>query len=167
MQLQIRAETPADVAAVEAVTVAAFLNAPHTSHTEQHIVRALREAGALSISLVAELDGRIVGHVALSRVSISDGAADWFGLGPISVSPAQQRQGIGTRLMQEALRLLIQHHAAGCVLLGDPAYYGRFGFKAHPGLTLPGVPREYFQALCFGAAPARGTVTYHATFNAT
>jgi putative acetyltransferase len=166
MQLHIRAATPADVAAVETVTVAAFLNAPHTSHTEQHIIRALRAADALAISLVAELDGSIVGHVALSRVIISDGSPGWFGLGPIAVSPAQQGQGIGTRLMREALRMLAQRNAAGCVLLGDPAYYGRFGFKVHSDLRLPGVPAEYFQALSFGAAPASGTVTYHTAFNA-
>lgn len=166
MQLHIRAETPADAAAIETVTVAAFLNAPHTSHTEQHIICGLRAAGALAISLVAELEGRIVGHVALSRVTISDGSVDWFGLGPISVCPARQRQGIGTCLMREALRLLAQRNAAGCVLLGDPVYYARFGFEARPGLILPGVPAEYFQALSFGATPASGTVAYHPAFHA-
>lgn len=87
MGLRIRNEAPGDAAAIEAVTVTAFLDAPHTDHTEQFIVRALRAAGQLSVSLVAEHDGVIVGHVAISPVAISDGATDWYGLGPVSVLP--------------------------------------------------------------------------------
>lgn len=164
--LHIRPETAAEVAAIDAVIVAAFRNAPHTQHTEQYIVRALRGSGALWLSLVAELDGHIAGHVALSRVSISDGTADWFGLGPIAVSPERQHAGIGTRLMQEALRGLTQRGAAGCVLLGDPAFYSRFGFAPHRSLVLPGVPAEYFQALSLGAPIPSGIVTYDAAFSA-
>ena len=171
MDLQIRCETAEDIAAIDAVTVAAFANAPHTAHTEQYIVRALRAAGALWLSLVAERQqrgvGRIVGHVALSNVAISDGSVGWFGLGPLSVSPEHQGLGIGTRLMHEALRLLRERGAARCVLLGDPAYYARFGFAAQPSLVLLGVPAEYFQALALGAPLPRGIVTYHAAFAAT
>ncbi|MDQ8154760.1 MAG: N-acetyltransferase [Gemmatimonadota bacterium] len=162
----IRQESPSDAAAIHAVTAAAFLNAPHTAHTEQFIVEALREAGALSISLVAEQDGEVVGHVALSPVLISDGSAGWYGLGPISVKPEFQRSGIGILLMQAALQLLRERGAAGCVLVGDPAYYSRFGFKPEPCLVLPDVPQEYFQALPFGAALPRGVVTFHEAFSA-
>lgn len=102
--MQIRNETQEDVFAIEAVTTAAFLNAPHTSHTEQFIVAALRAAGALSVSLVAEAEGAIVGHVAVSPVTISDGTPDWYGLGPISVLPAWQGQGVGSALMRAASR---------------------------------------------------------------
>jgi len=164
---KIREEVPADVPAIEAVTVAAFLNAVHTSHSEQYIVNALRRAGALSISLVAEIDGVLVGHVALSPVNISDGSAHWFGLGPISVLPAHQRGGVGSTLMQAALAALRQRNAQGCVLLGDPSYYGRFGFRASPDLVLPGVPPEYFQTLYLGPTTPRGIVTYHPAFEAT
>ncbi len=80
MEICIRNETPNDAAAIEAVTAAAFLEAPHTSHTEQFIVAALRAAGALSVSLVAEAEGAVVGHVAVSPVTISDGAIGWYGL---------------------------------------------------------------------------------------
>lgn len=118
----LRRESPSDAAAIRAVTVAAFLDAPHTDHTEQFIVEALRREGALTISLVAELDGEVVGHVAASPVSISDGSADWYGLGPVSVRPELQGQGIGSLLVQGALRSLRERDAAGCVLLGDPAY---------------------------------------------
>src|SRR6185437_3825765 len=164
MPLQIRNETPADVGEIEALTAAPFRDAPHTSHTEQHIVAALRSAGKLSVSLIAEADGTLTGHVAVSPVSISDGTSGWFGLGPISVLPQCQRQGIGSRLMREALRMLSERGASGCVVLGEPGYYGRFGFRSDPRLVLPGVPAEYFQALSFGSSQPRGTVTYHEAF---
>jgi putative acetyltransferase len=121
MNLKIRPETPADVHSIEAVTAAAFLNAPHTSHTEQHIVNALRNAGKLSVSLVAEADGTLIGHIATSPVSIADGASEWFGLAPIAVAPQRQRQGIGSALVLEALRILRERGASGCVVLGEPA----------------------------------------------
>jgi len=163
--VEIRSETPADLRAIEAVTVAAFLDAPHAGHIEQFIVAALREAGQLTLSLVAESEGEIVGHVAVSPVEVSDGTGGWYGLGPISVLPQRQRQGIGTRLMQEALRRLRERGAAGCVLVGEPQYYGRFGFRAEAGLTYPGIPPQYFQALAFDAAVPRGVISYSEAFN--
>jgi putative acetyltransferase len=166
MHVQIRKETAADVPAIEAVTVSAFVNAPHTSHTEQFIVSALRKAGSLTISLVADAEGAVIGHVAVSRVSISDGASGWFGLGPISVVPEYQRRGVGSRLMLEALRILREHGATGCVLLGEPEYYSRFGFHVDPQLTLPDVPPGYFQAISFESSRPHGTVSYHEAFKA-
>lgn len=167
MNITIRQERPEDVARIHDITVAAFLNAAHTDHTEQFIVNALREAGALSISLVAEKDGDIVGHVAISPVAISDGTPGWFGLGPISVKPDEQGKGIGSRLMQAALAQLEARNANGCVLLGDPGYYHRFGFKPLDGLTLANVPPEYFQAHRLRGNYPQGEVTYHAAFLAT
>ena len=108
----------------------------------------------------------MIGHVAVSPVSISDGASGWFGLGPLSVVPEHQRRGVGSRLMDEALRILREHSAAGCVLLGEPGYYGRFGFQADPNLILPEVPPEYFQAISLDASRPHGTVSYHEAFNA-
>lgn len=166
MNSVIRQESPSDAAAIHAVTVAAFLKAPHTAHTEQFIVEALREADALTISLVAEQDGEVVGHVALSPVSVSDGSTGWYGLGPISVKPELQRKGIGSLLMQAAIRLLRERGAAGCVLVGDPSYYSRFGFKPEPSLVLPDVPPEYFQALLFGPLLPQGLVAFHGAFSA-
>ncbi len=166
MTIEVRPESPSDVPAIETLTTAAFLAAPHTSHTEQFIVAALRRAGVLTVSLVAVEEGAVVGHVAVSPVVISDGAVGWYGLGPISVLPARQGQGIASRLMHEALGALRTRAAAGCVLLGDPAFYARFGFRMEPGLVLPGVPPEYFQVLAFGATLPRGVVTYHAAFDA-
>lgn len=166
MGIVIRHETASDAAAIRAVTEAAFRNAPHASGTEPFLVEALRRAGALTLSLVAEADDAVIGHVALSPVSISDGTPGWFGLGPISVAPAWQRRGVGSLLVREALRLLRERGAAGFVLVGDPAYYGRFGFRAEPGLVLPDVPPEYFQALAFRSSLPRGTVAFHEAFEA-
>jgi putative acetyltransferase len=165
MKIDVRSETATDVTAIEAVTTAAFLEAPHTSRTEQFIVESLRRAGQLTVSLVADAEGVVVGHVAISPVSIADGASGWYGLGPISVAPEYQRRGIGSRLMREGLRVLREHGASGCVVLGEPGYYGRFGFRVDPDLSLPGVPPEYFQAISFGVSHPKGVVSYHPAFN--
>lgn len=175
MNIEIRNETPADAPAIEAVTISAFRNAPHSGNNEQIIVGALRAAGQLTVSLVAVVKenasaehdavaGKLIGHVAVSPVSVSTGTPGWCGLGPLSVLPEHQRRGVGTRLIREALSTLREKGAAGCVVLGDPAYYGRFGFLADPALVFPGVPPEYFQALSFGSSTPRGMVSYHAAF---
>ncbi|MHA3774680.1 GNAT family N-acetyltransferase [Verrucomicrobiota bacterium sgz303538] len=166
MSIRIRAERSSDIAAIEALTIAAFQTAAHTSHTEHFIIRALRESGQLSVSLVAEDDGSVIGHVAASPVMISDGAANWYGLGPISVTPERQGQGIGSQLMSHVLSELRALGAAGCVLLGDPGYYCRFGFTVEPSLVLSDVPPEYFQAVSFDSSMPSGTVTYHDSFSA-
>ena len=164
--MRIRKEVPGDAAAIEAVTIAAFQDAAHTEHAEQFIVNALRKSDQLSISLVAEQGGAIIGHVAVSPVSISTGVANWYGLGPISVAPGHQGLGVGTRLMDRALAELRRLGASGCVVLGDPSYYSRFGFKAEPTLLLPGVPEEYFLAIVFNGSPPSGKVSYHDAFSA-
>jgi putative acetyltransferase len=162
--MHIRAESLSDVAAIHGVTQRAFNGAPHSDGSEPHIISALRDAGALAMSLVAEVDGVVVGHVAVSAVTITDGTAAWYGLGPISVEPGRQGQGIGSLMMRAALHRLTELGAAGCVVLGDPAYYSRFGFVARPSLVYPGVPPEYFMALSFGASQPQGEVAYHAAF---
>lgn len=177
MEIRIRPEAPVDADAIHDVTVAAFRDAPHTDHTEQFIVRELRNAGALKVSLVAvflvagsraaDQDGEVVGHVAVSPVTIRDGdeeIGDWFGLGPISVHPDVQGVGVGSRLMHAALDELRRLGAAGCVLLGDPAYYQRFGFRPESGLVLPDAPAEYFQALTLRGETPKGVVAYHEAF---
>lgn len=170
MTVQIRSETPDDISTIEAVTIAAFADAAHTSRTEQFIVRALRMSGQLMLSLVAEKQGKIVGHIALSPVTITDDlgheASGWYGLGPISVVPPEQGQGIGSLLIEQALAELRTHQAAGCVVLGDPAYYTRFGFQCHSDLQLPGVPPEYFMALALQEIVPAGSVRYSDAFNA-
>lgn len=163
----IRSETDADVGAITEVTVAAFNTLVISDHTEQFIVTALRAAKALTISLVAELDGRVIGHIAFSPVAISDGTRDWYGLGPVSVLPEYQRQGIGKALIQEGLSRLKGMGARGCCLVGHPEYYKKFGFNNVPGLVVEEVPQEVFFALSFDGHVPQGTVTFHDAFKAT
>jgi putative acetyltransferase len=161
---RIRTETAADASVIETVTRQAFRTAAHASFTEHLIPGALRAAGALSVSVVAEVRGVVIGHAAASPVAISDGTPGWFGLGPVAVLPQHQRRGAGSMLVHAVLRRLRERCAAGCVVLGDPAYYSRFGFRAIPELVLTAVPPAYFQALSFDARAPRGTVSYHAAF---
>ena len=163
----IRSETESDIQSISDVTKAAFENHPISHQTEHFIVNALRTAGVMTISLVAELDGQVVGHLALSPVSISDGSQGWYGLGPISVLPELQRQGIGKALMREGLSQLKALGASGCILVGDPNYYERFGFRSLPELTHEGIPQEYVLTLPFANNKAQGAVTFHKAFTAT
>lgn len=166
MNIIIRNEIESDVDAISEITKAAFENCPHGNHTEQFIINALRDANALTISLVAEAGKKVVGHIAFSPVTISDGSLGWYGLGPISVLPELQRQGIGKSLMHEGLSSLKALGAKGCVLVGDPGYYERFGFRNLPDLVLDGVPQEYFLALPFEESKTSGTVIFHEGFAA-
>jgi putative acetyltransferase len=162
----VRPETPADTVSIRAVTDDAFIGVEHSSQTEGAIVDALRNAGALSLSLVAEQGGSIIGHVGFSPVLIDGEDRGWFGLGPVSVSPSVQRSGVGSALIQEGLKVLARDGAQGCVVLGDPAYYGRFGFTSAHALRYGEVPAEYFQSMVLTGEPAAGEVTYHAGFEA-
>lgn len=162
----IRSETPADISAIRLLTTAAFDGIEHSSQTEAAIVDALRTFGALTISLVAEQDNTIMGHVAFSPVLIDGENRSWFGLGPVSVAPTGQRGGIGTALIKEGLKLLTLEGAAGCVVLGDPNYYSRFGFTSDHALRYGDAPREYFQSIVLGGTPAEGDVSYHKGFDA-
>ncbi|UCD76101.1 MAG: N-acetyltransferase [Phycisphaerales bacterium] len=160
----IREETPADVMAISEVTEAAFRTLEISNHTEQYIISALRAADALTISLVAELGGRVGGHIAFSPVTMSDGTTDWYGLGPVSVLPDYQRQGIGGTLIEEGLARLRAMSARGCCLVGHPGYYQRFGFSNPSGLGHEGVPPEAFFALSFDDHMPQGTVQFHQAF---
>lgn len=163
----VRPETPADVGAIGEVTAAAFATLAVSQHTEQHVVRALREAGALAVSLVAEVGGQVVGHVAFSPVRIGDGTAGWYGLGPVSVLPEHQRRGIGRALIERGLALVRERGGQGCALVGDPGYYVRFGFRSVPGLVHAGVPPEVFLVLPFTDDVPQGEVVFHEEFRAT
>lgn len=166
LNIDISPESPDDAESIRWITQQAFLNAPHSDHTEHYIVAALRSANALTISLVARIAGEPVGHIALSPVQLTCGTTDWFGLGSLSVLPVFQGRGIGSRLTVYALSALKAKAAAGCVVLGDPAYYSRFGFRVVDGLIYPGVPVEYFQALSFTGSFPQGDVAYHTAFSA-
>lgn len=160
----IRDETPADVQSIAEVTLAAFRTLTISNQTEHFIVAALRAAGALTISRVAEREGSVVGHVAFSPVTVSDGSPGWYGLGPVSVLPEYHRQGIGTALIQDGLARLKALGARGCCLVGHPEYYRRFGFRPVPELVHQGVPPEVFLALPFDDNLPQGVVQFHAAF---
>jgi putative acetyltransferase len=161
----IRPETSQDYEAITQVTLAAFTGKFSDHPTEHLIVMGLREAGALSLSLVAEMGGRIVGHVAFSKVTINGENQDWYGLGPISVQPDLQQQGIGSKLIHEGLARIRALGARGCVLEGDPNYYNRFGFKSYPQLVYAGAPApKYFMAHPFYDTVPQGEVEYHPAF---
>jgi putative acetyltransferase len=162
----IRNELEADIEVIFKITKTAFKDHPFSNHTEQFIINALRAAKALSISLVAELDGQVIGHIAFSPVTISDGSHNWYGLGPVSVLPEFQRKGTGKALIQKGLALLKASGAQGCMLVGDPLYYERFGFRNLPDLSLEGVPPENLLVLPFGKHIPHGVVIFHQAFSA-
>ncbi len=161
----IRAEAPGDAPAIDGLIRRAFADDPHGSHNEERIVRALRAAGALSVSLVAGQGDAIIGHVAFSPVAVGSGAQRWYGLGPLAVEPAFQQRGIGSALVEAGLAELEALAAAGCVVLGEPGYYGRFGFRVVEGLVYPGPPPEYFLGKVLDGVPPTGVVEYHDAFS--
>ena len=122
--------------------------------------------GELTVSLVAETDG-LVGHVAFSPVLIADGSAGWYGLAPVAVLPEWQRRGVGAALIRRGLAILGARGAAGCVVLGDPAYYGRFGYNhARAEKFESEYQGEALQALAWGDAPEKGKLVYAQAFTA-
>lgn len=160
----IREQRPEDDARVRQLVEDAFRGRPYSDGTEAPIVEALRAAGALTVPLVAEEDGEILGQVAFSLVAINGAIRDWYGLGPVAVRPDRQGQGIGQALIRAGLDRIRALGAKGCVLAGAPGYYGRFGFAADPRLQSPGIPPQYFLVLPFGTEVPDGTVTFHAAF---
>jgi putative acetyltransferase len=126
MQIQIREEAQADVAPIHRVNADAF-----ETDAEARLVDALRDGGGLVLSLVAESEGEIIGHIAFSAVVVTSDSGTTFsgvGLAPMAVAPEHQRSGIGGRLIAEGLRRLRSRGQRFCVVLGHPAYYPRHGF---------------------------------------
>lgn len=164
LPVAIRQEADDDHATIHALTTAAFKDMPFSDGSEPDLVDRLRADGDLTLSLIAEDEARIVGHIAFSPVTITDGASDWYGLGPVSVWPELQHQGIGGALIRRGIADLIAHDAHGIILLGSPEYYSRFGFRHEPQLTYPGPPPEYFQALLLKGDLPSGEVSYAPAF---
>ena len=162
----IRDEMVNDGSAIRSVVAAAFKDMPFSRQTETAIVEALRRTGAMTISLVACDEDAVIGHIAFSPVQIDGRDQGWFGLGPVAVRPDKQRRGVGASLIREGLRRLEMCGAKGCVVLGDPAYYRRFGFRTSPDLHLANVPPDHFMALPFGKGMPSGEARYTAAFDA-
>lgn len=158
----IRDEAAGDGPAISLLVTEAFLLLAQSTGTEAGIVERLRADDALAVSIVAEDDGLIVGYLAVSAASV--GAEDgWRLFGPLAVLPSRHRQGIGRAMMAEAIGRL-QTNSRGAVLVGDPDYYGRFGFRTFPSLRLSGVPPEVVQALPFDCTEPRGELIHHPAF---
>jgi len=167
MDIVIRSEINSDIKAISEITTAAFESLAISGHTEQFIIDALRDSNALAISLVAVAGKKVVGHIAFSPVTVSDGSLGWYGLGPISVSPELQKQGIGKALIREGLSALKSLGAKGCILVGDPGYYEQLGFHSPQDLVIEGVPQENVLVLPLEESKASGTVVFHEGFAAT
>lgn len=161
----IRPERQGDEEAIARVTEEAFRNVDHSDKTEHLIIERLRQAGALTISLVAEDSEGIIGHIGFSPVTLTSGETGWFCLAPLSVVPDRQGQGVGSRLVREGLAALERLSASGCVVAGDPDYYGRFGFGAVEGLSADGIPDEYFTVLRLHGGTPSGIVGFHPGFD--
>lgn len=162
----IRAERPADAPAVDAVHRAVF-----PGEDEALLVAALRAAGHACVSLVAEVDGQIVGHIVFSPVSIAGTGQTGQGLGlaPVAVLPEHQRRGIGSQLIREGLDVCRQAGFDFVVVLGHPEYYPRFGFRQ---ATQQGLANEYGAVEAFmvveltpGSLPPAGLVKYGPEFS--
>lgn len=160
----IRTESPADIQEIRSVVAAAFQDASHSRGTEADIVDSLRASRALAVSLVAEEDGKVVGYVAFSPVVVNAQNLNWFGLGPLAVLTERRRHGIADALVRDGLKRLERAGAHGCVVLGDPTYYRRFGFKSDRSLSYGEAPVQYLQHLALVGEAPRGVVEYHAAF---
>ena len=166
MPIEVRSERPDDIDTIRILAEAAFKHKSYSKGTEGRIVDALRDADALTISLVAcTHEGEIVGHAAVSAVTIDGSHMGWFGMGPVSVRPDRQTQGVGKALIQECLARLRQAGGRGCVLLGDPGYYRRFGFDHNTGMRFEGAPAAVFMMLSLDGNIPSGKVLFHQAFS--
>lgn len=160
----IRREAPGDVAAIRDVVVRAF-----PTPMEADLVEQLRadEGWIPSLSMVAEVEGEVVGHVVCTRAGL-DGVPV-LGLGPLSVRPDRQRQGVGLALMHAMLGAADALGEPLVVLLGSPAYYVRYGFRTAAGLGIVSPdPQwgEHFQARALTSYRGeKGRFTYAEPFN--
>lgn len=162
--MNIRQESTADQEAVRRINIEAFKNHPVSRQTEHLIVEELRRAGALEVSLVAEEGGEVLGHIAFSRATVGGKDMGWRLLGPVAVLPEHQRRGLGSALVRAGLDELRKLGAAGCALVGDPAYYTRLGFRQCRGLSWPGVPEQYVLCLPLAEAEPEGELGCHPAF---
>lgn len=165
MEHQVREEEPRDEAAVRLVHQSAF-----PTSAEADLVDALRPRARPLVSLVAEADGRVAGHILFSPVEIPGLSGLGLGLAPMAVEPQLQRRGLGSALVREGLEACRRLGARAVVVLGHRDYYPRFGFWPAAGFDLAceyDVSPEHFMALELvpGAlGPCTGVVCYHEAF---
>ena len=156
----IRPETADDTRIIHRLTDDAFAPMPYCDGNEGASIDQLRSDGDLTLSLVAEEQGKIIGHVAFSPATISDASGDWYGLGPISERTDRQKQGIGTKLAHEGLKQIKARGAAGCVLIGRPAVYGPMGFVSDGSLPHGKLDPAIVQYILLNGTAPKGEVTF-------
>lgn len=161
----IRPETPDDHDAIRQILIAAFADHPFSHQTEHLIVEGLRADDHLTVSLVAEVDGKVVGQIAFSPVKIGGKDDGWLALGPVAVLPAFRARGIGQALVNEGMKAIRDLGAQGCVLVGEAAFYNRFGFRHDPALRMEGVPPEVLLCLPMSDEMPEGDVAHHPAFS--
>ena len=161
---EIRNENESDVEVIRTITEAAFREMPYAGGDEQDVIDRLRAAGVLSLSLVAIIDQEVVGHVAFSPAVAGDDSQPWFALGPVSVRPDLQRQGIGSKLIESGLAQVDNLGALGCILTGNPEYYKKFGFALSPENAPPTEPKQFFMIRLLKSSRAVGPFAFHAAF---
>lgn len=168
MQIIIQQERPNDYQAVENVIERAFKNAPHSDGNEHILVQKLRNSPSFipELSLIAKVDNQIVGHILLTKIQIKNHTE--LALSPISVLPEFQNQGIGKALINQAHKIANDLKFNCIVLLGEPEYYGKFGYQTAQNfhITAPfDVPSEYYQVLFLtDKTDICGTVIYDKAF---
>ena len=162
----IRSEQTGDERAIHDLVQRAFAPMPFSDGDEQVLVDALRGAGDLILSLVA-IDGvgSIIGHIGFSPVTIDGAACSWLQMAPVSVSPEIQRSGIGSALIGAGIAELRLRGVCGVAVVGDPAYYERFGFAVTPELVpLSDHDAPYLRAMVLSGDVLRGTLRYAPAF---
>lgn len=162
----IRPEQVGDEAAIHDLVGRAFAPMWFSDGSEPDLVDALRSAGDLTLSLVAvTAAGEIIGHIGFSPVTIDGADCGWFQMAPVSVSPEVQLQGIGSALIRAGIAALHDQAARGVAVVGNPAYYERFGFGIIPELApLAQHDAQYFRAQVLSGNALRGVLRYAAAF---
>ena len=161
---EIRKENSTDYGVIRLITEVAFREMPYAGGDEQIVIERLRTANALTLSLVAVVEEEVVGHIAFSPAKAADDSCPWFALGPVSVLPDLQRQGIGSVLIESGLGQIEDLGALGCILTGNPNYYRRFGFALSPKNVPQNETEEFFMLKLFKDARATGPFRFHEAF---
>ena len=162
--IEIRTETTADVQAIHDVTQRAFAGRPYAAGDEQDVIDRLRAIGALHLSLVATDGGQLIGQITFSPATLHERPSNWYALGPVSVEPERQSEGIGGMLINAGLERLQREQAAGCILTGNPAYYQRFGFALAPAHVPDNESVDHFMVKILQGELPEGRFAFHPAF---
>lgn len=164
LKIEIRKELEADQTSIRVLTEAAFKGRPYADGDEQDVIDRLRRSNTLTLSLVATQEAAMIGQITFSPAVVEDDSSPWFALGPVSVLPSRQGEGIGSALIEEGLNRITAMGALGCILTGDPNYYSKFGFALSPTNSPDNEPEEYFQLKLLGGGQPIGKFSFDRAF---